>query len=439
MSRITGNDAKGLMEAYGAVYTPQELTEEQVWEEVENWVNSLIEEGYDLSEYTWDEMYEAYITEVVPLAIPAAMAAAPYVLPALGAAAYTAKELMNRRKTKNTPEQERFLNTGSFAASKESERRGKEAAELNRKQQGDTEKKDTPKPEEVAKLEARQKIKIKKPQVDLPKPPKENTAKDLGGEINLQNTPGQSSAPSSGNTGSAGQPPNKFIKNILQKMDKYNKTPAPQRPDIGTITRGVGTAALNAKNVLLGKDPVGFLGRTGGSYGADQLVTKGAGTEYLSQRVQSALQRTRAAGGEQKEKIKREGEAEREKFAAQQGQPPVGTPGQSPTVPAGMKIIIGPDGKNKVVPESFDLFDVVKGHLLDEGYADTEEAALVIMANMSEEWRESIVEGMFDFLPKTKTVISNKPEDKRNPLQKYSDATKPLFAGLPKTKTVIKK
>ena len=53
--------------------------------------------------------------------------------------------------------------------------------------------------------------------------------------------------------------------------------------------------------------------------------------------------------------------------ATQQGQPPVGTPGQSPTVPAGMKIIIGPDGKNKVVPESFDLFDVVKGHLLDEG------------------------------------------------------------------------
>ena len=113
MSTLTGNDVMGLMEAYQAVYAPQEL------DEVEFWVNSLLEEGYDLSEYTWDEMYEAYITEVVPLAIPAAMSAAPYVLPALGAAAYTAKELMNRRKTKNTPEQERFLNTGSFAASKE--------------------------------------------------------------------------------------------------------------------------------------------------------------------------------------------------------------------------------------------------------------------------------------------------------------------------------
>ncbi len=64
MSRLTGNDAYGLMEAYSAVYQPRlELTEEQVWEEVEDWVNALIEEGYDLSDYTWEEMYEAYIDE----------------------------------------------------------------------------------------------------------------------------------------------------------------------------------------------------------------------------------------------------------------------------------------------------------------------------------------------------------------------------------------
>ena len=44
--------------------------------------------------------------------------------------------------------------------------------------------------------------------------------------------------------------------------------------------------------------------------------------------------------------------------------------------------------------QSVDLFDLVKGHLIDEGYADTEEAALVIMANMSEEWKQSIIEGV---------------------------------------------
>jgi hypothetical protein len=63
MSRLTGTDAYGLMEAYSAVYAPQELTEEQVWEEVETWVNSLLEEGYDLSDYTWEEMYESYLID----------------------------------------------------------------------------------------------------------------------------------------------------------------------------------------------------------------------------------------------------------------------------------------------------------------------------------------------------------------------------------------
>jgi len=42
--------------------------------------------------------------------------------------------------------------------------------------------------------------------------------------------------------------------------------------------------------------------------------------------------------------------------------------------------------------ESFDLFDTILEYLVAEGYADTNESALVIMANMSEEWRESIVE-----------------------------------------------
>ena len=46
--------------------------------------------------------------------------------------------------------------------------------------------------------------------------------------------------------------------------------------------------------------------------------------------------------------------------------------------------------------EVVDLYDVVLEHLLDEGFAETEEAATVIMANMSEEWRDEILEGMSD-------------------------------------------
>jgi hypothetical protein len=46
----------------------------------------------------------------------------------------------------------------------------------------------------------------------------------------------------------------------------------------------------------------------------------------------------------------------------------------------------------KEMKESADLFDAILEHLVAEGYADTNKAALAIMANMSEEWRESIVE-----------------------------------------------
>ena len=42
--------------------------------------------------------------------------------------------------------------------------------------------------------------------------------------------------------------------------------------------------------------------------------------------------------------------------------------------------------------EQKDIYDIILSHLLDEGYAETPEAAEVIMVNMSEEWRESIVE-----------------------------------------------
>jgi len=45
----------------------------------------------------------------------------------------------------------------------------------------------------------------------------------------------------------------------------------------------------------------------------------------------------------------------------------------------------------KTQKEDFDLYDIILSHLLDEGYADTQEAAEAIMVNMSEEWRDSII------------------------------------------------
>jgi hypothetical protein len=53
--------------------------------------------------------------------------------------------------------------------------------------------------------------------------------------------------------------------------------------------------------------------------------------------------------------------------------------------------------------EQVDIYDIILSHLLDEGYAETQEQAEVIMVNMSEDWRESICEGRIAW------------DDKKNP------------------------
>ena len=51
----------------------------------------------------------------------------------------------------------------------------------------------------------------------------------------------------------------------------------------------------------------------------------------------------------------------------------------------------GTTARTKFKKEQVDLYDIILSHLLDEGYAETPEAAEAIMVNMSEEWRESIL------------------------------------------------
>jgi hypothetical protein len=50
------------------------------------------------------------------------------------------------------------------------------------------------------------------------------------------------------------------------------------------------------------------------------------------------------------------------------------------------------EGRKRIQQESYDLYDIILSHLLDEGFADTQEAAEAIMVNMSEDWRQDIME-----------------------------------------------
>lgn len=74
-------------------------------------------------------------------------------------------------------------------------------------------------------------------------------------------------------------------------------------------------------------------------------------------------------------------------------------------------------GGKWTVGEDFDLYDLVMFHLLDEGFVETEESAIAIMANMSEEWVDSIIdeylEEDFDEISEDAASFSRRQENKK--------------------------
>ena len=54
-----------------------------------------------------------------------------------------------------------------------------------------------------------------------------------------------------------------------------------------------------------------------------------------------------------------------------------------------------PKEKEQKEEVEIDIFDYLLEYLVAEGYADTNKAALAIMANMSEEWKQDIVEAKY--------------------------------------------
>jgi hypothetical protein len=70
MKKLTGSSCKSLMEAYSSIYddTTTKLEEEK-YVEFNQFIEVLINEGYDLSEYSYDELYNYYINEGIAGAV----------------------------------------------------------------------------------------------------------------------------------------------------------------------------------------------------------------------------------------------------------------------------------------------------------------------------------------------------------------------------------
>jgi hypothetical protein len=272
---MRADQIRGLMEAYSKVHETPDVT----GEEIQEWANSLIAEGYDLSEYTFDELYEAYIEEQggrrgTGGGAEATSREVGAVNRALGSAASAVGQSLQRANTVPS----------------------------------------------ARPAGARQNLRG-------------------GGSRPIGATPAAKPA-----TTPAATKPTATPAPVTKPAAKPATTPAATKPTATSSAKPTATSSAKPTATPSAK-PSGSA--------MDQWA--------------KANPKLAAA------------KAERDR-----------TRGTSATTNPLMK-----DMKSRLPApksEDVDIFDLVKGYLLDEGYAETEEGAMVMMVNMSEGWRESILE-----------------------------------------------
>ena len=312
---------RGLAEAYSEVYAPQK--------EFQLWVNSLLDEGYDLSDYTWEDMYEVYVNEDIK-----SFADKGGIFGALGRA-------ISRSGTDAGKAQNRAAVSRTFGNINRSitntMRTGGLAGKLGRAiERGKT---------DAGKAQNRAALLGQKPSTPTTTPT--NTRKPLD--------PGRF------------ERERERLKNVGNPPT--TTTPA-TKPVVTSAPRPAAAPASKPAPTTTPKPP------SGSGYKKDTSITDMIGRSQIRQGApintgnKSSDIRSMAVRG-----------------TASGGLPTSPTSKPAPARPMGSR-------KPGSIVSGLDMFDLVKGHLLDEGYADTEEAAIKIMANMSEEWKNTIISNL---------------------------------------------
>jgi hypothetical protein len=368
---------------------PQEnLNEELVWEEVENWVNSLLEEGYDLGDYAWEEMYEEYLSEVpmtgsnrpTKLSDPLANTGR-----AIGSAARSFVTGSSRpgntgsQSTRATqPSPGTSTGGGGYAAGRTT------SSPVTPYRANDPRRTDTSTRSRFA------------------RPMNAGTPSTVA----VRGTGGSSTQrPPIGSLPASARQPTQYPAGVSTGVGGGNagaSRPAPAAPARPVARPSAAAPRPAASAPAAAPRPV-----------ARPSAAPAPSVPRSATSAPAAAPRPAASAPSIS---KSTSQAPSTSPAATTGNPPLapkplppimGKPSLSSQAAeiramrqrSQQRIISQGGTPATALVQSFDPFDVVLGHLIDEGYADTEESALQIMANMSEEWRDGI-------LDEAKTVMS---------------------------------
>jgi hypothetical protein len=405
MSRLTGSDALELFEAYQAVYAPQELTEEQVWEGVEEWVNSLLEEGYDLSDYTWEEMYGGYLEEI--LGMPSAQNTGAALRQGFGqsrravggaisdVAGSAARGAMGQTTTSKNPISQAYNAVARGVTAAPRAAASFAGGVLSGKPATTQAAKPAPSAPAATKSAASASTPAARPAAAAAGSPPSRPAAASGPVLSKKGgvegtgvganfkakafTDAEKSRYSSAATQNAARSSTSAAPKP-SAMDQFAKANPKLAASAAERDRTRGTSATTnplmkdmKSRLPAPKTPSPTTANTAFSSSTPALGTSTPAMQSAGTAAASKPTTTGVSGF---------------KMSTNLSTPaPKPAPTTKPTPAAtGSK-------KPGSIVSGFDMFDVVKGYLIGEGYADTEESALVIMANMSEEWRQSIVEG----------------------------------------------
>jgi hypothetical protein len=439
MSRITGSEALGLMNAYDAVYASQ-ISEEEIQEDFENWVNSLVEEGHDLSEYTWEEMYEEYISEapkVDPKFVAKAAAGGQTAFKAGGGAAAVkaGKSVADVQKAgmaayRGAGGQTAFRAGGGQQALKsgQSVTNVQKQGERNLFKAGGGSAQMQKTGQTAAQVTAQGSKNIA------------TAAYKAGGgnaqavktgqttaQIQAQGAKNLGAAFKAGGGNAAMKKYGQTAQQVVQKGTEYSAVKAVRAARAaGSPTGAPGTTGSRQPVPGAGKPPVVTTKPVAAPAAAKPAATPAAKpqlgptgkplvggierrtptrAEMDAKRSASAIQSSGSSAGSKAFSSPTSGSSafkaptidvatkpdtsnvQQVNKAAAKPTPVTANPSATSTKPGDGKPYAGGP-----LWEGADVYDVILSYLLDEGYAETEEAATAIMVNMGEEWRQSIVE-----------------------------------------------
>ena len=92
------------------------------------------------------------------------------------------------------------------------------------------------------------------------------------------------------------------------------------------------------------------------------------------------------------------------------------------------KNIVRRQERERFQNEELDVYDLVLDHLLDEGYASTEQDAIQIMTNMSEEWVEEILDEASEIMTVTSPKGEKRKVNRQNRRHPLAQAARKLLA-----------